>query len=173
MTEEWRAVTGASRYEVSSIGRVRCLRSNHWVRQHDVPFFKSASLDSAGYPQTGLVLDDGRKVTRKIHLLVATAFHGDRPTGAQCNHKDGVKANSIATNLEWLSVADNCRHAWATGLHKSMRATAHPHAKLTYEQADTIRQRYAARERTQTGLANEYGVSQRVIWRIVQGLSYH
>jgi hypothetical protein len=48
----------------------------------------------------------------------------------------------------------------------------HANAKLTNQQAEDIRRRYASGE-YQTPLATEYGVSQRVISLIVRGETYN
>lgn len=50
-----------------------------------------------------------RKTTkpRRIDELVCEAFHGPRPTGTECIHKDGDRGNYRADNLEWGVMANN------------------------------------------------------------------
>lgn len=52
------------------------------------------------------------------HRLLALAYldcPGD-PKNFQVNHKDGNKQNNSLENLEWVSAAENVRHAYETGL---------------------------------------------------------
>lgn len=49
--------------------------------------------------------------TRSVHGLVAAAFHGPRPAGAQVNHIDHCKANNAPANLEYVTAQQN-NHAF-------------------------------------------------------------
>jgi hypothetical protein len=51
----------------------------------------------------------------KVHSLVAEAFIGVRPEGLQVNHKDCDKLNNHYSNLEYVTAAENTRHAWRNG----------------------------------------------------------
>ena len=52
----------------------------------------------------------------KVHRLVAETYL-DNPNGLpQVNHIDGVKSNNCVSNLEWVSVSDNVKHAYKLGL---------------------------------------------------------
>lgn len=77
----------------------------------------------------------GRKLL--VHRLVCEAFHGAPPfIGAQVNHKNGVKSDNRADNLEWVTASENQRHRIDVLGHKgdtgSMRGrfgSAHNRAK--------------------------------------------
>ncbi len=53
------------------------------------------------------------------HLLVAHAWHGARPQGKVCDHKDTNLMNWRANNLEWVWPAENNRRA---GIARKLRA---------------------------------------------------
>lgn len=55
----------------------------------------------------------------QIHSIVAKYFLGDRPHGYSVNHKDGNKLNNRPSNLEYVTIADNIKHAVKHGLHVS------------------------------------------------------
>lgn len=89
-----------------------------------------------GYPAVSLHGDGGRKI-RRVHSIVAEAFHGPCPEGHQCAHLDGNPRNNSASNLAWVTQAEN-------EAHKRLHGTAtvgekSPHAKLTNERAELIR----------------------------------
>lgn len=69
------------------------------------------------------------------------------------------------------SYSDNQRDAYSKKRKVQPKGEKHTNAKLTDEQAEQIRQRYAAGE-YQAPMAKEFGVSQTVISLIVRGGSY-
>lgn len=101
--EEWRDAVGTPNHEVSNLGRCR--------RRGVSRLF--GYLNIQGYPAISIG-EEKRMAT--IHSLVAAAFIGPRPSGLHINHIDGVKANNRVTNLEYVTCAENIRHAARLGL---------------------------------------------------------
>lgn len=173
--EVWRAVNGyEGYYEVSDLGRVRSVPrviTNSLGRECALPGRVLAPNMASNYPSVDLKRD-GRGTTRQIHSLVAEAFLPSPPGPIgrqkgcyQVNHIDGVKTNNTASNLEYITLGENHRHAARTGL-KARGARIHQ-AKLTADKVRTIRQRYAAGGVSQAALADEYGVAEESIYRVV------
>lgn len=54
---------------------------------------------------------DGRKCYR-IHRLVAMVYLPDYSPELQVNHKNGVKTDNLAKNLEMVTNSENAAHAW-------------------------------------------------------------
>lgn len=77
----------------------------------------------SGYLAVGLRYYDGVKSIQKIHKihrLVAEYFiPKNNNLNLVVNHKDGNKLNNIVTNLEWVTVSENTKHAYRTGLAKN------------------------------------------------------
>lgn len=108
MSETWRVVPSSPRHVVSSTGRVAVLKTKRILKQ---------LYDSSGYR---IVSIWGQKSGRiRVHNIVAEAYLGKKPFGSQVNHKDGNKSNNTPGNLEYISQADNLRHAFRTGLMKN------------------------------------------------------
>lgn len=106
LTEDWKAVKGFEGHEVSNLGNVR--RDGVLLVQ---------AIKETGYRRVTLKTAQG-KCQRYVHRLVAEAFIGDRPEGMEVNHIDGNKANNTPVNLEYVTHAENVRHAHETGLCK-------------------------------------------------------
>ena len=50
----------------------------------------------------------GQKSLQRVHRIVCETFHGAPPAGrALVNHKDERKNHNVATNLQWVSPAQN------------------------------------------------------------------
>ncbi|MDE2259772.1 MAG: HNH endonuclease [Betaproteobacteria bacterium] len=127
MKEIWKPVPGyTSRcYEVSNLGRVRSYGS----RQKE----KVMRPVSGGYKGKYLMVrfwDKGKVAGREyVHRLVATIFLGEPPTEKhQVNHKDFNTHNNAATNLEWVTQAENSKHA---SPRMSRKGVYNPRHKLT------------------------------------------
>ena len=141
--EEWRVIPGWRRYSVSSVGR---------IRRDATGLIRAQAADSNGYPTVGLY-QSGQNDRLRVHGLLMRAFVGPRKDGEQVNHIDGVKHHNWLWNLEYVTTAENNRHAFATGLnHVGER---HGQSKLTEEAVRHIR----ASNKTATELATELGVA--------------
>lgn len=119
MLEEWRPVVGyEGSYEISSHGRVKSLCRDVLMKdgryKHVTQRIIASHLSWKGYRVVKLYEGCKRK-QKYIHRLVAESFIGG--LGETVNHKDGNKVNNRPENLEWMSCADNNRHAVDIGLH--------------------------------------------------------
>lgn len=133
--ETWRPVVGFEPYyEVSDLGRVRRIGKAKGTRAGRL---LRPKIDRKGYHRATLTVNYRQKILG-IHRMVAEAFLGPCPPGFECNHLDGDKANNTPTNLEWVTGADNVKHAWATGLSRPQRGAANGRAKLTEEEVAAI-----------------------------------
>lgn len=109
---------------------------------------------------------NGVFVTRAIHRLVALAFIPNPEDKPEVNHKDGVKSNNCADNLEWMTRSEQMKHAFATGLH-SVTGERNPAAILQEKDIPIICEMYESGDYTQTAIAERFGVSKDEIYRIV------
>lgn len=134
-------------------------------------------VGKTGYQQV-TIRPDGRKGKArlvKVHRVVAEAWHGPAPTERHVvNHKDGDKLNNHASNLEWVTPAENTRHAYRLGLYPRRFGEAASSAKLTDDAVRRIRRvytpyhpRFGARP-----LAQEYGVCHSQILDAAYGRSW-
>jgi hypothetical protein len=73
-----------------------------------------------------------------VHRLVAMAFVPGFEDGLTVNHINGNKLDNRPENLEWVTLAQNTKHQWQTGL-VDLRGEQHPSHKLTQKQVIHIR----------------------------------
>lgn len=110
LTEEWRIVPGFPKYEASSLGRIRRLTGKRTKKRHKWIYYYYGYRKNTGYFFVG---------KKAVHDLVTAAFIGPKPPGKQVNHKDGVKTNNVPENLEYVTPAENARHAVEHGLYSN------------------------------------------------------
>jgi hypothetical protein len=111
----------------------------------------------------------GRRYAFAIHRLVALAWVRGYEPGLTVNHIDGNKLNNNATNLEWVSLSENVKKAWQTGLAKCPgKGEKHPKSKLTEADVEEIRQS----PKSAKYLADLYGIHWVHVYSIRSGRSW-
>ena len=170
--EEWRVIPGSENYEVSSLGRVRSIRSGKLL---------SPWLAGIGYHY----IEVGRARRTTVHRLVCETFHGPPPDGqGHVAHFDGNKLNNRPENLRWASrkenFADSVRHGTAKLVQyrgpefkprknpNPRRGTDSSSAKLSEAKAADIRARHQQGEHW-SAIAKSYGVSKTTFYRVLRG----
>lgn len=146
MNEIWKDVTGYEGYYlVSNLGRVKSVRrkiqmngSNQFGKCFSTKDISEKILkpcECNGYYCVSLWKNHKMKLVR-IHRLVAEAFLGK--SELTVNHIDGNKQNNNVNNLEYLTSAENTRHAIRTGL-RNTTGENNPKHKLTKNDVIAIR----------------------------------
>ena len=127
----WRSVPGtAGTYAVSETGQVMsCARLVPYKGRNRCGITEDTilaqSVNGRGYQGVSICLD-GKVRTRLVHQLVAEAFLGVRPAGADVCHYDDVKDNNRTDNLRYGSHSDNMLDAVRNGTHRSSAKTHCP-----------------------------------------------
>lgn len=84
--------------------------------------------------------------TVHVHKAMAELYIGERPDGMTVNHRDGNKLNNAASNLEYLSAAENVRHAFKSGLVPKCRPALGYHSLRAAERATGIPRKQLAKD---------------------------
>ena len=90
-----------TRYEVSNLGRMRNAHTGQVLRLRK---------GRKGYFDV-LLQYKGQEKRFYVHKLVATAFVEGWREGLEVNHKNGIKTDNRAENLEWVTHSQNHQHA--------------------------------------------------------------
>ena len=145
--EIWRRIDAD--YDVSNQGRVR-----HGSR------ILSGSVHSDNYILTTL---HGKQIP--VHRLVAEAFIPNYEKKPEVNHIDGNKMNNAVDNLEWVTRAENQKHAVDNGLQPKPAKTYQ--GKFTAEQREEIKRLWDSGMFSRRQLAIKYGVSHTCVNNII------
>jgi hypothetical protein len=166
LIEEWRDVVGYEKeYQVSSIGR---LRSNDMVYELTSPKkgrIMKLSTRLNGYLYATLCKNNKCR-KHNIHRLAAEAFVSNPDNKPQVNHKDGIKRNNIADNLEWVTQLENISHSIKTGLKPRI-------SKLT--DGDIIKIRQLLREGVKVAIIRKLHypyIGQTALYNIKSGIRF-
>lgn len=155
---EWRPVVGyEGLYEVSELGDVRSVAGSGHLR--DGRTLKQGITRSY---YAVCLYDKHTRATTHVHRIVADAFIPNPHNYPQVNHKNGIKTDNRAANLEWVTVSQNHKHAYETGL-RSAKGEFNGRAKLFPCDILGIRESV----KTQKELAAQYGVRIETISKIL------
>ncbi len=113
-------------YQASTEGRIRTVEGKvTHNKRFEQRRWKSRVMKGRGdSPKTGkrvTLWKDGKSREWLVARLIAITFLGEPCEGYTVNHKDGDRMNTNIENLEWLSLADNIRHGFETGLYTSQK----------------------------------------------------
>lgn len=147
MSEIWKAVPGfGGHYEASNLGRIRVKDrvvrklsnfAGREVAQHYRGRVLKPSIRSAeGHLVVHLGYDRIKKNV-SVHTMVLLAFVGPRPEGMEACHGNGDAADNRPENLRWDTHYENNQDRKRHGRYAT--GEAHPMARLTQQDANTIR----------------------------------
>lgn len=158
-TEIWKDILGfeglSKNYQVSNLGNVRKIFKNGNVK------VKKKFILNNGYEVAHLQIN-GKIGTRLVHRLVALAFIPNPENKPQVNHKNGIKTDNKADNLEWNTAKENTNHSFANKLQIPLLGSQNGTSKLTETQVLDIRKD----KRKNIELAEYYNVSDSLICMI-------
>lgn len=127
---EWRAIPGASRYEVSTDGQARSTTATFLTRDGRTLRGRGVVLKPTlnhGYPTITITTDTGQRRHVHVHRAMCEAFHGPAPTPtSEARHLDDVKRHNRIENIAWGSKSENSKDAVRNGRHPQARKTACP-----------------------------------------------
>lgn len=164
--EIWRDIAGyEGLYQASNCGRIRKINSatKGILKGH----YKQGYMHNA-------LSKNGRQKKFFTHRLIAETFIPNPENKPVVNHIDGNKLNNRVENLEWATVSENTKHAYAMGLEKVLRGADNGNAKFTSEQIAEIRSTCIKKDKNVgiKELAKKYHVNAHTISRIVNCETY-
>ena len=141
--EIWKPCPSANNMiEVSNLGRVRSVDRLSQVygrvkngkvqgtfTQKKKGKMLSPFINERGYMECAFMVNGIRKKL-PVHRLVGFAFVDGYFEGAAIDHLNGDKTDNRKENLEWVTLSENTRRQWATGL-VDLRGELAPGSKLT------------------------------------------
>ena len=172
--ERWRPVVGhEGLYEVSDRGAVRSVLRKIIDTRGVARTFRSCLLrptheGNPGYAVVSLYRDRGRTTVR-VHVLVAAAFLGPRPTGQEVAHGDGDPTHNCLRNLRYATPSGNQRDREPHGT--SNRGERNASAVLSSAAVLGIDGHLRA-GRKQCDVAAEFGVRRTTVSAIATGRSW-
>lgn len=103
-----------------------------------------------------------------VHRLVASAFIPNPENKPCVNHKNGIKSDNRASNLEWCTISENSIHAVANGLQKIIKGSDCSWSKLCEKQVLEIRELYSLGFLFQRQIAKIYNIKPPTVSDIVR-----
>jgi hypothetical protein len=163
-------------YDVSSLGRVRSLERLVPSMNRHGPFQKivrgkilKGNDIPAGYKRMNLCKNGKARIVN-VHLIVAEAYLGPRPSSHVCRHLNGYPHDNRAVNLAWGTHKENARDMVKHGTTACGERSGQ--AKLTEADVRCIRHLLNNTELTQRGIGRIFDVKWSAIWKINNGKSW-
>lgn len=165
--EIWKDIPGyEGLYQCSNFGRIKSL--SRWLRCKN-GFRKSKEKimnickDKIGY----CYLDLGKRNKKLVHRLVAITFIDNTENKPCVNHKNGIKFDNMACNLEWVTYSENEKHSYSV-LGKDIKGEKSHRHILKNEQVIEIKIRIKNGERNKD-ICKDYPVIDKTISDIRRG----
>lgn len=156
MKEEYRIIEEAPRYTVSNYGNIKS-----FVSKKNGYIMKS-SYDKDGYKRIALCLEDGGRIYRRVHQLVAKAFIPNPNNYTMINHINGNREDNRVENLEWCDNSRNQFHSYREN-HRVWNREPHRKDMTMIKATNIITQEYILFDSVNE-CARYYGVSDSAIF---------
>lgn len=124
--EHWKPIFGYEGiYEASDLGRIRTAEGKTTkntrfpVRKWKQRVLRAKTEIRKNGKHSDLRVNlwkDGKEKTLLVSRLVAMTWCQGFEEGMTVNHKDGNPLNNKPDNLEWISLKENIRHSFETGI---------------------------------------------------------
>lgn len=131
--EQWKMIPGyEGLYEASTHGQIRTAegKTTSNARYPKRVWKQRVLKQKYAYRKSGHLKDarvclwkDGKEKTFLVSRLVAMTWCDGYADGLTVNHKDGNPLNNNSDNLEWVSLAENIRHGFKTGLYPQSKTS--------------------------------------------------
>lgn len=152
--EIWASVSVNERYEISNLGRIRSKLIDKRKRFGEFRYPKGW-ITNYGYVKIRIGNNDFN-----VHRLVGIAFIPNPENKSEINHKNGIKTDNKASNLEWVTKQENIKHAHDIGLYPI--GDKHPRCKISDETISKIRKLFNSGV-SQSDLHKSFGISRSMI----------
>lgn len=119
--EIWKKIDGYEDYSISNTGKImfdgKTVIDIFGKKREYAPHIVAQCVNSSNYKKVVLRNENGSK-NFYVHRLMAQAFIPNPENLPEVNHIDGNKWNNNISNLEWCSVSENSKHAFANNLRE-------------------------------------------------------
>lgn len=164
MAKVWKDIKGYDgKYQVSNEGDIWGAAWNRVLK---------GSYDRDGYRKMVLITPDGRRKTERVGRLVALMFC-EKPEGCNVvNHKNMIKNDDRAENLEWTTVSGNTKHGYHNDekIKESTTRASKIGAEKTQITIDVYKDNeYMGRFVGKKKCAEELGISEKTIYNRLNG----
>lgn len=168
--EVWKPIEGCETHQVSNYGRVKSLERRIKSKGDSTSHRKACILRVRlylGYPKVSLLLN-GKTMLVSVHRLVAKAFVANPNNYPIINHKNEIKHDNRALNLEWCTTKYNVNYG--TGRNRSAMKKIETHGKriCQYTKDGDLVMKYLS----VTVASKQNGYNPREIWKACKGKSH-
>ena len=164
-TEEvWKTYPEYDFIEASNLGRIRS--KDHYIMRKDGKKYHAKGhvlkqwLDRGGYLFVNFRVN-GKKISRKVHRIIATTFIPNPKNLPQVNHIDCNRTNNVVENLEWCTCQENIAYRDKLGHTAKNNSPKKPVIAVNLEKSEVF---YF---KSQHEAARQLGASQANIWRVI------
>jgi len=157
-------------FEIGDDWRLWRKKVRHNGGFRDIKKRRADRITGVGYYYCSVWIQEARKSMGALaHRIIWTHLNGEIEDGLTINHKNGIKSDNNIDNLEVLTLSDNIKHAYRTGLASNKGKNA----KLNVSDVLEIRNLLRTTELTQVKIGEMFNVSSQTINQINTGRKWN